>query len=39
MFQNYIIPELQQRNVINGIVCMRDEARPLAGQCIRLMLQ
>lgn len=39
MLQNYVIPELQQRNVISDIVWMQDGAPPHIAQCVRPVLQ
>ena len=39
MFENYVIPELQQRNVINDIVCMQNGAPPRIATSVRQVLQ
>lgn len=39
MLQNYVIPELQQRNVVNDIVWMQDGAPPHVATCVRQVLQ
>ena len=39
MLENYVIPKLLQRNVINDIVWMQDGAPPRIGTSVRQVLQ